>query len=477
MARGAARARVDAVVALVRAREKAAVDAEAARALLAPHLGALERVPEARKLVREAEARLAERRVAKARGEVEAALAALAAGRAEEALEQVGEAVLRDLPDGERPAAEALRGEAAHVVAIARRVAEVARLRAAGNLFAARELADELAAESEGEARARWEEERRALQEEIQAAFHVEVDEEPGQLDGGLAPFPRLMFWHTAPWLTADGLHLVLAEGIGPRVVINVVERAGQVVQAAVLLRAPEPFEQLWVEVIGRTLWLVSTTGAALALAMDGWQVLTFRAAPEHASRSSLQRVPVLPSGREGPRFLWTPAGEHVGVFDLATRRPARALPGVTSAMALRGMAEARVASLVADTVVLYEDRGAPVPGGRGEGLGGKALGVVVRPDGEGLVVLVEISRAEHRELGWVDVPFHGAPRAPQIIAGAQVGGRGRIHCGREAGVVLITLWDLQGARESSRSEWFRGRSRRRGSVSSGACPTLPRGW
>lgn len=481
-ARGAARGRVEAVLALARARELVGADAARALAVLAPHAGTLDRVPEARRVTQAAEARLEARRLVRAMEIIAAAQAAFAAGRAEEAGRRLDDPALRDLPEAERCLVESLRESIARIVARERRETEVSRLRQGGHLLDARDLAAELAASAEGEEQARWEGERRALQQAIQEAFRVEVHEPAEPLDGGFAPFPRFAFWDTVSWLTADGRSLVLAEGIGLRVVINVVERAGLVVRTAVLVRTPEPVDKPWVEVIGRTLWLVSRSGAVLALSLDGWEVLVFRAAPERSAQD-LAPVPALPSGRAGPRFVWMKTGhpdgpgEPMGVFALQDHRPPRLLPGVTHAVALRGMPEARVASLVGDAIVLYEDRGVPLPGGRGEALGGKALGVALRPDGEGLVALVEIARGEQRDLAWVDVPFHGAPRAPQIIEDAVPAGTGRIHSGRDPGVVVITLWNRQGRQSSPSPRCRRRTPRRRGSPRSGASPTRPRGW
>ncbi len=160
LSRGTPRARVEAVLAFEHARERVAVDPDVGRALLAPHLAALERVPEARRLVREAEDRIHERRIARARDALRGASSALAAGRAEAALAAIDEA-MRDLPDSEWATAEALRAEALRIIAGERRATEVARLRRDERFFEARDLAATLASEAEGEARARWEAERR----------------------------------------------------------------------------------------------------------------------------------------------------------------------------------------------------------------------------------------------------------------------------------------------------------------------------
>jgi hypothetical protein len=449
------------VVALERACERVEPDPEAARALVAPHLGTLERVPEARRIFGEAGVRMAERRAAQARAAVQTACVALTGGRAEEALGLLDDATLRDLPETERGPAERLRAEAARMAARQRRAGEVGRLREAGRLFEARDLSATLAAEAEGEERARWEAERREIQAAIQRAFRVEVDEEPRPFDGGADPLPRLWFDSTVRWLTADGRAFVLVETLGPRVVVNVVEREGLVVRAAVLLRAPAPFPCWWFEVIGRTLWLVSERGAVLALSLDTWDVELFRPSLDPVPGGRLAYLPLLPSvpwtesgSAPRPRFLWVLVESADGrdpdirVYDLADRRPPRVLPSMLHAMPLPGMPEPRVASLLDDAVVLYEERGTPAPEGSLAVPGKKVLGVTPRPDGRGITALVETAGPggdERGGIGWVEVPFQGGAATLHPIEGAiadhEVLGRAA-----EAGAVIASFFTREGA-------------------------------
>ena len=146
------------------------------------------------------------------------------------------------LDDAGRAEAEALHAEALKIVAQEKRVADVGRLRAAGQRFDARVLAEALRDEAQGtEERARWEEARRAIQEEIQR-------DSPG--DGGSrAPPPsetrcppeaRRDMMESPVWLTEDGrIALVLARGQERWVWVQLVDLPSRTIRADALLRAP----------------------------------------------------------------------------------------------------------------------------------------------------------------------------------------------------------------------------------------------
>ena len=170
------------VLAVAAARQRLPSDPEGAIDLLAPYETMLERVPEARRIAREANAEILARRAARAREELLWARRELAGGDATSALARLDAPVMRDLGDEEHAEAEALREEAARLVLHDKRVAEVGRLRRSGALFEARALADELLAEASPEDRPRWAQERQGIQEEIQRAFRVEIDREPSPL-------------------------------------------------------------------------------------------------------------------------------------------------------------------------------------------------------------------------------------------------------------------------------------------------------
>lgn len=447
-ARGAPRARVEAVLALGEALTLAAADPEAALALLGPHLAALERVPEARQIARQAEARRAARRATRAREDVRAARAAFTAGDAAEATRRLHDAILRDLPAGERAEAAALRAEAARVVEKERRAAEVGRLRAAGQMFEARALAEELAAGAAGEERARWEAERRAIQAEIQAAFRVEVDDEPRPFDPRSDPSGRTTFGAPMRWLTADGATLVLAEGYDRWVQVSVIDHARMTVRAVVALRTPDAVGNVMVEVIGETAWLVGERGGLLALRIETWDVVLFRSAQELNPRHGTVNAFALPAGEgsPSPRYFWAfPCNENnfvqdTRVIDLEHRRAVRELPDVMRLVSLAGARAPRVCCLRLDELLLCEERGAPLRREVLSPAGATPMSVALHPDGHGLVVLIQTQRG----LAWVEVPFEGPAREPRHIAGSDGTIEATIACVLDAGFVAV-LFDKEG--------------------------------
>lgn len=454
LARGAPRARVEAVVALGRARERAAADPEAALALLEPHAGVLERVPEARRIAREAEARIAEARAARAIEAVRAAREALAKGGAAEARRLLDEATLRDVPEPEQAAALALRAEAAAVAAREERIAEVARLRAGDHLFEARALAEELAKGSEGEERTRWEEERRAIQQAIQRRFRVEVDEEPRPFHLPDLPIGLGALTDAHRWLTADGHTIIHARAHDHWVIIEAVDRATRVVRTTVALRAPEKVAHLWVEVIEDTVWLASAWGGLLAVTMSTWEVQSFHSNYElRTARRQPASVALASGERAGsPRYFWSAlhavggGEESARVYDLDQRRLVREIPDVERVAALQGAREPRVACFKEDALVVYEDRGVPLSNGRIAVPSTKPVGVAVHPDGRGMVVLLKTLAPERDGWGlaWVEAPFAGPARAPRLIEGADGGLYTRIASSRENGLVVVIFRNLE---------------------------------
>jgi hypothetical protein len=418
-ARAAPAARVEAVLAIPVARQILSGDPQGVIDALAPHEATLERVPEARRIAREAHAEIAARRAAQARAEVAAARRDLAGGDAASALARLDAPLLRDLGDAERAEAEALRAEAARIVAKEKRVADVGRLRLRGQLFEARSLADELRAEAPPEERPRWEEERRAIQEEIQRAFRVEIDREPFPLGEEQSPEATQTMMEAPVWLTEDGRTLVLVEGRQRWVWIQLVDVGSRTVRAEMVLRTPEPVGKVVFHVLGSTAWLTSGRGALLAIDVERFTVEQFRPARE-----------ILPPGRHvggvaiaadrgatAPRYYWVmPADEEgfacpVQVIDLETRRVVREVADVIRLAGIPGMREARVGCFKPSGLALYEDRGVPAPGGRFPRQDVSLVLAAAHPSGEGLVAEGSIASSPwHR----VRIPQPGSRRSPE---------------------------------------------------------------
>jgi hypothetical protein len=446
--RGAPQARVDAVLALARARAQLARgDEEAAVTTLGPHLAALDRVPEAKQLTREAETIASARRAARAGEAVGAARAALAGGDAAAALRRLDEATLRDVPEADRDAAAALRAEAAAAVARADRIEQLARLRAAGKLFEARRVAEELAADAGDPARARWQAERRSLQAAIQRELRVEVDEERAPLDATSGLNGLLSQRDASRWLAPDGRSLVMAESHGRWVRVHVLDLADQTMRARVLLRLPEPTGQVISAVTGDTVWILGVRGGLLALSMETWEVKLHRPSAEILPPGTTAASSVFPVG-DGPaatRFLWieptAPDVSHSArVLDLEQRRLGREVPEAARVTDVPGARQPRVVCFRGEGIVLHDHRGATVPGGRITVPGATPVGVALHPDGKSLVVLVKPGAAPGRrgEYAWVVVPEGGPPGPLHPIEGSDEASIARIAGSSETGIVAV---------------------------------------
>ena len=147
--------------------------------------------------------------------------------------------MLRDLPEDDRAEAEELRAVAAAAAARSARIVSLAKLRATGRLFEARALCDELADGAVGGERPRWEAERRAIQDGIQALFRVEVDHDPEPI----AKLPILLWKldleETVRALTADGATMILAEPHRQWVLVRVIAWETEAVRATPARRGP----------------------------------------------------------------------------------------------------------------------------------------------------------------------------------------------------------------------------------------------
>ena len=456
--RGAPHARVDAVLALMAAHaDLANGDVEGALATLGPHLGTLERVPAAKLLAREAEAGAAARRAARAKETVVAARASLAGGASAEALRRLDEATLRDLPEADRKAVAALRAEAAAAVTRADRIERLGHLRATGKLFEARRIAEDLAADADDPARDHWQAERRSVQAAIQQDLRVEVDEERTPFDDKSGLNGLISQWDATRCLASDGRSLVMADSRGRWVVVHVIDVVDRTVRTRVVLRAPEPTGGVIAEVTGDTLWLLGVRGGLLALSMESWEVKLYRPCAEVLPPDTVTSSAVFPVG-EGPadpRFLWIEpfaAGwsHSAHVIDLEQRSPGRGVPEARRVSTLSGAREPRVVCFRDEALILYEDRGVAVSGGRIEVAGATPVAAALHPDGQSLVVLVKIrSTPGHaRGFAWVVVPEGGPPGPLHPIEGADAATAARLVRAGDAGIVVIQFNNLAGGSE-----------------------------
>jgi hypothetical protein len=457
--RGAPRARVEAVLALAEAQALGPADPEGALGRLAPQASLLERVPEAQQLTRACQATLAERRRARAAAALAAARASFTAGEAAAALARLDEETVAALSPGDRAEAAALRAEATRLVDRARRVADVGRRRAAGQLFEARALAEGLAAESAGDERARWEAEQRALQAAIQCAYRVEVDDAPRPFDVRADLNGRFSIHDANFGLTADGSALVQGETQGRRLLLQVIDLAGFTLRATVSLSTPAPLGSIAVTVHGDVAWIVGRRGL-LALDLRTWEIRLQRLAgellPPGATQIASDALPVGGDAKE-PRFLWILAcddddlGCPARVIDLQQRRIVREVGDVTRIVPVAGLPAACVAGFRENGgLVLHEDRGALLPARRLLPPGMRPLSLSVHPDGQGLVVMAQSDAPERagQALSWIEVPGQGPPRAPRRIEGGDGRYAAPVACALDAGLVAIVFYGLAGAWE-----------------------------
>ena len=396
--RGGDRAKVDAALAIALAREALARDPEEAVALLAPHDAWLERVPEARRIAREAEATLLAGRLSRARAAIEAAQVDLAAGAADEALARLGALSVRELPDEERAEAAALDARAKRIVDRRRRSESALRHRASGRLFEARAVAEGLVADADAPIeRARWEGERDAIRASIQRSFRVEVDDEPRAAEelGRLRPYAAVerVSW----WLTADGHGIVIARAYERWVLVRVLDRATMRVCPTILLRTPEPLGNVDVCVCGPTLWLTGERGALVEIAMPGWEVRDFRPSLDVAAPTLVVETSVLVATEDpsAPRYFWVASRargeglpERLRIIDLAQRRVVRELSEVWHVSPIAGLDEPCVVATGRRACSLYAPRGVLLPHGRLEPRL-HVLALAAHPSGQGFVGLV----------------------------------------------------------------------------------------
>jgi hypothetical protein len=389
---------VDAAIAIAEARAALALDPEAAIALLKPHKAALEGVPEARRIAREAAAEVRALRLARTRAAVDAARAELAAGHADEALARLGTVNLRELSEEERAEVTAIEAAATRSIDRGWRGDEARRLRAAERLFEAHALAEELAASTDdAHQRAQWDRERDEIRVEIQRRFQVEVDDEPRSPEE-LGRFRPYADSSDLAWLlTSDGRGIVFARAFERWVIVRVLERATMRVRPTVLLRTPEPLVRVQAMVSGPTLWLTGERGALVEIAMDRWEVRDFRAAADVSAPGDVVETALVVASEDpkARRHFWVASRtrsmsfpERLRIIDLAQRRVVRELGELWRATAIAGLGEPLVATLKDQKCTVYTARGVVAPHGRLEPKL-SVLDLAVHPTGKGFVALM----------------------------------------------------------------------------------------
>ncbi len=475
-ARATSPARVEAVLAIAVASQRLAGDPQGALDALAPHETTLERVAEARRIAREGAGRDrratggAERARRGRRGAPRIWPEATPPPRSGDWTRRR----LRDLGDEEHAEAEALRAEAARIVVREKRVADVGRLRRNGHLFEARALADELLAEAPPEERAalgggeagrsRRRSSGPSTSRSIASAVPLGMEEGPDATQ---------TMMEAPVWLTEDGRTLVLAEGKRDRVWVQLVDVASRTVRVHMVLRTPEPVDTICFHVLGHTAWLSSALGGLLAIDVEHLTVELFRPAREIVSQGHHSGGAAIAAdrGAAGPRYYWVmPADKDdyaypVLVIDLETRRVVREIPEVIRMGAIAGTREARVGCFKAAGLILHEERGVPVRGGRLPRQDVAVTLATAHPSGEGLVVAGAIATApwhvirlpapgsrrrqrpevpgpdeNHRLMALVERSTHGPARAPWIIGDLGGGTLVGLASSRDTGLVAVTL-------------------------------------
>lgn len=406
--RGSPRARIDAALALTDALGRAAADPDGALALLDKH-PALEGSPEAAALRRQAESALAERRAARA---------------------------------VERAEAEAREAEEDRRRRLDRATSDVARLRAQARFLEARDILDDLLAGAEGEAQARWEADRAAVQAEIQRQFRVWADDtEVPAHEGGL-PVATAPAANTPRWLADEGRTLVLADAHERWVRIRLLDVAGPRVRATVLLRTPEPLDKPWMEVQGDRIWLIGSQGALLVVTADDWTIERYQ--PRSPGFSGRVAAAAVVEDDAGQPFVWLCNGERAWVIDVHHRRTAREIPSmlgvqpVTSYPWVLGHRDI-------DRSTSFEPNGARSPSVRDDE---SCLSIAAHPDGSRVVTLVRVPAQGHIGLAWLAEREYGVAGEPQTIPGADGLATVSLAGARDPGLVVVVFWTVNRTRE-----------------------------
>ncbi|NLI78596.1 MAG: hypothetical protein GX442_19410 [Candidatus Riflebacteria bacterium] len=327
---------VEAVQALAEANRTLSGDAPPERilALLAPQADVLQGLPEARELSRRAAARQQELRAAHAREFLAAAARHLEEGRLAEArtaLDRLDRDTAALLPDPDQEHLETVRRRAETQEAWARLANRYAAARDRGDHFAARRLAEELAAAGDPAHTDRW----KALAADHEAALakawclaEAPCQELPPFFDSlglgeGILDEPAV--------LLPDGKTVVVGTTHGQWLFLRLFSTAAQACRRVIVLRAPCPIELIGLTFGGGSLWVKGERGELLEITLSPPAIRSWMSASTFVpDQDIVEEVFLLPE----ERLIWIdhrrrgPEFHHIlEIMDLDCRKASRRVP------------------------------------------------------------------------------------------------------------------------------------------------------
>ncbi len=396
---------VQAALALERA-QTAFQQGELRRAIdeISPYLKELQGVTEAQQLNEQAHRKLTLAQQEQVRSGLATVRKALAEGRLEEAgfeLEAVAQSLasieLVALVADERRQLKALRTRLEHARTVQLLMAEIERLRQAGEPLAAlacgRDVLERATEEEREGARLLVAE----LEAGVQQAWRVEVVEGCGPLSEVASIEPPFPLEKAAVWLEPSGRQLLLTEVSGRWLFLYWVDLERQEVSVRVSLRAPRPLDVGFsVTVEDRRIWILSNKGEVLEIGRCDWEILSWRCLedllPEQIKMHSVMLVPG--SHHAGAPMVWVDIGSKAEdskwrccTVDLNRWQIQGELED-SWALALVKKGPPRVVSApFLGGAHLRDARGKEIVGGLLP-LGGQLQSVAAAPEGDGLVMV-----------------------------------------------------------------------------------------
>ena len=383
--RSRAREAVDAVLDLGQAAGLVArgEDEEALRRIAA-HERVLARLPLARELRAEIEARRRAGEQERARRRLAEADAAAGAGQRARARELLEGLDRRLLDEEARESAAALEQALRRAAERDELIERLERLRAAGDPLGARAMAEALLARAADDEQAHWRARLAELEREVREAFLVLALEGDG---GQRAPHPALdppIEWGRA-LITADGEELVLTAAVLDLLFVQVAGLDDGAPRRAAVLRLPRRPGFSVSTLVADALRVAGHDGVLLDLSPRDWTVQRLVELDALLPDVVLEGV-----DSAGPRHVWVSTlrgRERTYVVDLERRRVERELPAMLMPRALELDGEGLMAVHRDESgAQLYSLRGAPRPGLPADL---ELSDAASRPDGRpGLVVL-----------------------------------------------------------------------------------------
>ncbi len=314
-----------AIAALEDGRPQDAID------LLEPHRGILRKVARARSLWRQARRRTLEERRRRAAGELDAAQAALEAGRPEAARRHLDAVALGDLAGADRSRRQDLQARLDAASELERLEREHRELLAAGDLTGALARARRLVAgtrEHAADLHRAWRSRFAELQQRLRAAWKLEVV--AGDRPASQALMPARFLEGSLAWLDDDGRELVLVNALDRWLFIDAVDVPSARVTDRVSLHIPAPLEHpLVVFRDGDRLWIAGRDGDAFEIDRASWDLLGYYPVAELVSgERTVERVRPLPgSDRLWVRVTGAWGEEEICLVDLHRWRLERRFP------------------------------------------------------------------------------------------------------------------------------------------------------